>query len=503
MRPKTRQRLRFALLTSAGLLFMAEAAVSVFGKRTLLRWQAPVPVTTTGAPYLPGNPYLLWEMVPGERQEMGVSVHVNDLGFRGPETTAHKPPKVRRIIIVGDSSVYGHGVGNNETFSALMDDSLPADVEVLNLGVPGYSTEQTINLMEMRGWDLSPDLLIIGNMWSDNNFDSFVDRQLISDRTAFKDSPAAPISRLLQNSALYRWMDWYIRLAPRAADVQKIGWMLGQAPAGVHRRVNVNDYAENLQTLSNRAQGMGADVLFLGLSNTVDVGADTDGAIAWPLYREVMQDSAQRAGAPYVDVTGHFIESGKGWQSLFLDEMHPSAEGHKAIAEALLTAVSPWVKGDAFGATPIPKPNKRWDDPFSRGEGPAPKDNPVARVTIKGTVLGAPEGMPVQIDLVNMDPKRDLNSNPMLGSARFDHVDTFEMPAPPSGTFGFRLYLDKEADGPTKGDAMITLYDHPIQATGNSLTGVVIDLNKQSVSLSSTPTPTNPVLPSSRDAADK
>ena len=200
MRPKNRQRLRFALLTSAGLLLMTEAAVSVFGKRTLLQWQAPVPVTTSGAPYLPGNPYLLWEMVPGERQEMGATVHVNELGFRGPETTAQKPDQVRRIIVVGDSSVYGHGVADSETFSAQLEKALPEGVQVLNLGVPGYSTEQTMNLMDMRGWALAPDLLIIGNMWSDNNFDSFVDRQLISDRTALKDSPVAPISRALQSA---------------------------------------------------------------------------------------------------------------------------------------------------------------------------------------------------------------------------------------------------------------------------------------------------------------
>ena len=80
MRLRTQRRLSLGLLTAAGLLLMAEAAVSVLARRTLLAWEAPVPVTKTGAPYLPGNPYLLWEMVPGTRTEMGATVTVNSLG---------------------------------------------------------------------------------------------------------------------------------------------------------------------------------------------------------------------------------------------------------------------------------------------------------------------------------------------------------------------------------------------------------------------------------------
>jgi len=483
MRPITRLRVRFAILAGAGMLLMAEAGISVFCKRTLLLWNAPVPVTQTGAPYLPGNPYLLWEMVPGEREEMGATVKVNKLGFRGPETPIHKPSGTKRILIVGDSSVYGHGVSNEQTFGHLLDQALPSDFEVLNLGAPGYSTEQTLNLMEMRGWQLSPDLLIVANLWSDNNFDSFIDKQLISDRTAFQESWAAPVSEALQHSALYRWLDWNLRLGPKAAEVQKVGWMLGRAPSGVHRRVDINDYASNLQTFVDKAHAQDCHVMFLGLANAVDLGANTEGAIAWPLYREVMMDTAKRNGAPYADVASHFRESGLPTSSLFLDEMHPSAEGHALISSLLETAVEPWIDGDDFELTAEGGAPKRWDDPFSRGEGPPIDDTPIAKVTLSGKVIGAPEGIPIQIDLVNLDPERDEHANPMLGSARFDHVDSFEMPAPSSGIFGLRLYLDKEADGPTRGDPMVTFYDHPIRADGNSIRGVVIDMTTEKIKI--------------------
>ena len=61
--------------------------------------------------------------------------------------------------------------------------------------------------------------------------------------------------------------------------------------------------------------------------------------------------------------------------------------------------------------------------------------------------------------------------------------------------FGIRVYLDKEADGPSTGDPMFTLYDSPIEATGSSITGVIIDLNNEKIGRGARPAPTNPALP--------
>ena len=202
MRLRTQRRLSLGLLTAAGLLLMAEAAVSVLARRTLLAWEAPVPVTKTGAPYLPGNPYLLWEMVPGTRTEMGATVTVNSLGFRGAEVLETKPSGVKRVVVLGDSTVYGHGVEDDETFSAQLDDRLGETVQVLNLGTPGYSSAQSINLMTMRGWRLQPDLVVIANLWSDNNFDSFVDKTLLSERSDAAHSRFPAAARVLSWTAL-------------------------------------------------------------------------------------------------------------------------------------------------------------------------------------------------------------------------------------------------------------------------------------------------------------
>ncbi len=460
---------------------MAEAVVSMTAHHTLLAWEAPVPVTKTGAPYLPGNPYLLWEMVPGIREEMGAVVTVNALGFRGPEVQQTKPASTRRIIILGDSTVYGHGVADDEVFSALVDSQLGSDVQVLNLGTPGYSSAQSLNLMTMRGWDLSPDLVIIANLWSDNNFDSFVDKTLLSERGALSRARLPTVSKWLQASALYRFMDWHLRLAPRADKVEKVGWMLGQSPSGGHRRVSVNDYAMNLQNLAWDARAKGADVMFLAFANAVDLGAETDGAVAWPLYREVMQAVASRSGAPFLTVEPSFVSSGLHYSDLFMDEMHPTPAGHRIIADIVVEALAGWMNGDALTTPRDETPLPQWDDPFARGEGPAPDSPSTARVTLSGRILNAPPGVPVQVDLIDLSPDRSNEQNPLVGSARFDHVDPFEMPAPQTGTFAVRIYLDTEADGPSSTDKKFEFIDSAIRATGSSIEGLEINLEDGSV----------------------
>ena len=185
-----------------------------------------------------------------------------------------------------------------------------------------------------------------------------------------------------------------------------------------------------------------------------------------------------------------FEAADQPWQDLFIDELHPSERGHELIAEALVDQLSEWVQSGRFASEAEPQATTNWDDPFARGEGPAPTNPTVARVTLAGRVIGAPEGTPIQIDLINLNPDRNSGDNPMLGSARFDHVDPFEMPAPRSGEFGVRIYLDREGDGPSRGDPVHEFFSPPIQATGTSMSGIVLDLNSDSVHWVNTP-PTN------------
>ena len=52
----------------------------------------------------------------------------------------------------------------------------------------GYSSFQSVNLLHLRGLSTEPDLFVIGNIWSDNNFDSFIDKELLATYTGYEQS---------------------------------------------------------------------------------------------------------------------------------------------------------------------------------------------------------------------------------------------------------------------------------------------------------------------------
>lgn len=88
---------------------------------------------------------------------------INSLGFRGPELVMPKPKGVFRVFILGASTVSG---GPNEKWT--IDYYLQKDlrqfipnVEVINAGVPGYTSQNELLLLETRILKLEPDLVIV------------------------------------------------------------------------------------------------------------------------------------------------------------------------------------------------------------------------------------------------------------------------------------------------------------------------------------------------------
>jgi lysophospholipase L1-like esterase len=128
--------------------------------------------------YLIGNPYLRTALVPGIRFQSGpFHVDVNDLGFRGPDIAVPKPRGVFRIFALGESTTFGwKGVrSHTEAWPALLEARLrrahpDRQFEVVNAGVPGYtSIEQRINFM-LRISQLEPDAILIYHGNNDLNW---------------------------------------------------------------------------------------------------------------------------------------------------------------------------------------------------------------------------------------------------------------------------------------------------------------------------------------------
>jgi len=90
-------------------------------------------------------------------------VHSED-HFRRVDPFPEKRDDVYRIVVVGDSLTYGYGIEERFTYSSIVEAQLSTDhaVEVLNLGVSGYQSEDVLNALKRFLPDLDPDLVIYG-----------------------------------------------------------------------------------------------------------------------------------------------------------------------------------------------------------------------------------------------------------------------------------------------------------------------------------------------------
>ena len=86
---------------------------------------------------------------------------INSAGFRDPERAKRKPQATRRILLLGDSVAWGWGVDDGKRFSDLLEARLGPGVEVCNLAVPGYGTDQQYWTLAERGLAMQPDLVLL------------------------------------------------------------------------------------------------------------------------------------------------------------------------------------------------------------------------------------------------------------------------------------------------------------------------------------------------------
>ncbi|MDP6907891.1 MAG: hypothetical protein QF371_00220, partial [Flavobacteriales bacterium] len=90
--------------------------------------------------------------------EFNLDVRINNLGFRGSNTTVKKARK--RVVIIGDSFTFGWGVEEDATWIHLLSKKYP-EVEFLNLGQGGNHPGDYVRIAKNAIPLLKPDLLMV------------------------------------------------------------------------------------------------------------------------------------------------------------------------------------------------------------------------------------------------------------------------------------------------------------------------------------------------------
>lgn len=108
--------------------------------------------------------YLNYRLTPNFRK--GLTSH-NSLGYRNNEFPLQKKDGAYRIVALGGSSTYTELVEDNDkTFTSVLERLLRDEygydsIEVINAGVPGYNSWESLINLAFRIPDLEPDLVII------------------------------------------------------------------------------------------------------------------------------------------------------------------------------------------------------------------------------------------------------------------------------------------------------------------------------------------------------
>ena len=300
---------------------------------------------------LTGHPTRLWGLTPGKRKNLETVATVGALGLRGDPPTMPRPEGEERVVILGDSTFFGFGVADEHTMAVRLEGKLN-NATVLNGGIPGYSTEQTIRLLEEVIWALDPTLLVVANFWSDTSFEPYRDKDLLATQEASN-------TRLFAHSALVRWLATALS-GMRAPDRTRIvTWVHGNSlPPATQRRVTLTDYAANLDQIIRHAAAREVGVLLLTPPSPLEVENKVDPPHQWDSFRETQAQVARHHGIPHVLTTPAFqsaFQEARNMEALFLDDLHPSVAGQDMMATVVQNALSDsgWPKNRLLGTDTV------------------------------------------------------------------------------------------------------------------------------------------------------
>ncbi len=114
-------------------------------------------------PYLVGTPKENYQL---PNLPDGFTISTNHYGHRVTKNYTPSDETIN-IICIGGSSTFGTGVSDEESWPYILQKKIGKKYNVINLGVPGYSTLEGIIQLTTIIPELKPDILIIYQGWND------------------------------------------------------------------------------------------------------------------------------------------------------------------------------------------------------------------------------------------------------------------------------------------------------------------------------------------------
>ena len=268
-----------------------------------------------------------------------LSYRTNSHGLRGPEI--REPKDGYRIIALGNSCTFGWGVpwGNTWTHNLqqILDSLVPdKKCEVINAGIPGYSTHQAKIYLARELVRLQPDMVLVMLGWNDQ----WPAGQGITD--AEQDMPSQfvlDIQNLLSRTRLYRLMRKVVLTASEEQQEVRLDKVAGK------RRVALREYLKNLREIVRIARNNGARSALL-MPPVASLEIYFDGTLSdfhrrHETYQAQVTRAAEYAGVPLVDLQVAFDQYVNLFDDAEDDPIHFNNLGHLVVARTVAKVIIP------------------------------------------------------------------------------------------------------------------------------------------------------------------
>ena len=270
-------------------------------------------------PFMRPDSELFWAPIPRFRGDfLGKTVTINSLGLRGEEVSVPKQATKRRLLCFGDSITFGYGVGDTETYAYVLGRaSSPNGVEVVNCGVTGYSSYQTLRFLRRLAPMLDADVSLFCVGWND------AARRPVDDLAyARRVRVAMVFDQLSTNWYLYRLVkNIYLRSFDNEWDGQPL-----------QPRATQSQYRKNLESMVAVCRSHGILPVFIDLPRRKQEGE----AAFQSDYSETLNAVGRALAVPVINPGDLGLDTQLSNNShYFIDTLHFSPAGHVHMAEVI------------------------------------------------------------------------------------------------------------------------------------------------------------------------
>jgi len=236
----------------------------------------------------------------------------NKHGYRDYEYNLQKPEGIFRVLVLGDSQTFGHGIKNlKDTWVKKLEGKLQkegrnASIEVLNISGPGWNSDTHLYELFKNGFKFNPDLIILAYYHNDIPSPTSVncnssDRKIIPNINTFQSSKLVSfidfrINRLLEKigekpsysdclNQVYDSVGWemekfYLDIIGLALLMKKIHFMVTVIPIihqldddypllGAHKKLKAFSHQRRIEFLDFYEKGFkNIDASHLKISKT-------------------------------------------------------------------------------------------------------------------------------------------------------------------------------------------------------------------------------------------